>query len=252
MLLKATIDPLTRAITLDAHEVLAMKEDFRVSGVKFTVPNAVGVDIGFKLSDSVVRIMYKTPALVNYYTPTDFVLNDTTATFSWIFDKNVTKAPGDVLFNVCGIITNNQQVITKEWHSAPAKIRIWDDIHVESLIPTQEERDQIAYLTQLVQSIYPGNTGSANQVLMKIGDGTQWKDPVTVTNTQSATNGTKIAEIKSGVSTLPIYAPAVTVTPKETSGTEIGSVKVGSTTKTLYAAVDSDELEAALNRVYGS
>lgn len=170
MLLKATIDPLTRAIVLDTHEVLAMKEDYRVSGIKFTVPNAVGIDIAFSLSSSAVRIMYKTPALVNYYIPTDFALTDDTATFSWIFDKNVTKTAGEVLFNVCAIITNSQQVVTKEWHSAPAKVRIWEDIHVENLTPTPEEIDQIGHLTQLINTKVKASNGTAGY-LAKFKDG---------------------------------------------------------------------------------
>lgn len=251
MLLKATLDPLTREIQLDSHTLVAVEHDFNVSGIKFTVPNSVGIDIPFKLSDSIVRIMYKSPTITNYYQIRDFKLNDTTASFTWTFDRNVTDKPGDCYFSVCGIISGQDGVIEKEWHSVPAKIKIGSTIHTLTLTPSKEEEDAIAYLTRLISNFLPGNDGTERQVLMKIGDGTRWEDPIMVSNTQGKENGTKIAALLVANEKYDLYAPKVEVTPSVSEGTEIGVISVGGESETLYAAVDTDDLDAALTEIYG-
>lgn len=130
-----TIDEPTRSIQYDGNLVLGVEHDKYAERIYFVAPKIVGDDIDLSAKTTRIDIKFTNGYGDSYFIQSTDVKDqeDGNVTFSWLLTEKVAVTYGNVSFCVCAKQINTQNIVEKEWHTAPfvGKVITGIDVDIE-------------------------------------------------------------------------------------------------------------------------
>lgn len=131
------IDPLTRTIDIPPGFLLGVESDEKSNRIYFTCPKIVGDNFDF--TNSQVRVIYQNANgekdKYDVDDVTEAVGNEGYVTFSWLLDRDVTKYKGDIIFSICAVKLDSNQIV-KEWNTIAATGKSLQGLEVDDVVST--------------------------------------------------------------------------------------------------------------------
>jgi hypothetical protein len=128
------VDLNTRIISIPATlKVLGVESDDDVKRLQFKVPRYCGE---FDLSTFEVRINFQNARGGGDLYPVDDlnVTDDKFITFSWLVNRTAFAAAGDVKFNICMKLFDDEGVVVKEFNTTPATLPVLKGLETEAAV----------------------------------------------------------------------------------------------------------------------
>lgn len=148
-----------------ADELLAMSSGSDICDVDWetrliTIPKII-TNLGVESDDDVNKIYFRVPQYydgtdlstfrvrINYlnankegdvYTPDDVSVTDEGIEFTWIVGRHATMYKGDVIFNVCMVMVDDEGVIVQEVNTTPATLPVLEGLETTQAV-VDENRD---------------------------------------------------------------------------------------------------------------
>lgn len=130
-----TVDEPSRSIQYDGNLILGVEHDKYAERIYFVAPKIVGDDIDLSADTTRIDIKFTNGYGDSYFIQSTDVKTqeDGNVSFSWLLTEKVAVTHGNISFCVCAKQINAENIIEKEWHTAPfvGKVVTGIDVAIE-------------------------------------------------------------------------------------------------------------------------
>lgn len=155
----------TREIEVpDGFEIFGVESDQDSTRVYFRCPRYVGTNLDIDLTECVIYVAFINAAgEKDQYIVDDISTFSDTVEFSWLVSRKASAYLGTTEFGVKAVITDDDGNIKIEWNTAITNANILDGIETDNYEPSDDQKDVIAQLVQLINTTAENSIENINE-----------------------------------------------------------------------------------------